>query len=102
MSRHNAKYFSIGEVVIMQSKDHPEINGTETTVLDAGYQTLVNARSGELRGWYYQLDLPAMKEGKRDWWHQSALRKKHKGGSLSLQDIIRLCNSGSVHEKDTA
>jgi hypothetical protein len=76
--------FSVGEVIILKSKDFPECNG-EYTVIEIKEHSLV--------GWIYKLDVYHHVEGKSDFWCESALRKKYTPGEMSFDSLMHSLSS---------
>jgi len=93
--------FAIGEIVILQSKRFPELNG-EYQVVDVvspGESRLVDGFSmvNDRGGFGYSLGVRAA--GHSGWWCESALRKRHQPGEYSWQDlktILRLPVARSI------
>lgn len=91
--------FSVGEVVILQSRTRPECNGEYTVVIVAhpGGRYIDPNHGGTMKnssaGIGYVLDDPnlisAISEGIASaQWAESALRKKHQPGELSYTDLL--------------
>jgi hypothetical protein len=78
--------FSVGEVVILQSVDHPELNG-ECTVLEAVAPGKFSSDGGKNGGalFTYRTEVYV---GKSAWWVESSLRKKHQPGEHSFTDLM--------------
>ena len=97
----NPKY-SVGESIILQSKDSPEWNG-ECTVLQILQKGSVYKCRNTSHVWIvedanylsYVLDIlvvdPA--DGYEVVWHELALRKKHEPSQMSFQSLIQSVNS---------
>lgn len=74
--------FSVGEVVILQSRKFPERNGEYEVVkvlphgADHGFQRVSRGNFG------YVLS------GGRNLWAESALRKKHQPGDMSFTELM--------------
>jgi hypothetical protein len=84
--------FSVGEVVILQSKNFPECNG-DATVLEYVPPGELSA-SGELNTHGvdgYRLDVIASNGNL--WWSPSALRKKHQPGEQSFTQLMQTLKS---------
>lgn len=88
--------FEVGEVVILQSVNHPEFNNEYTVhaVLD-GEDTFLCRVSGKMfAGWtgdtayVYVLDGPIVLDGKEILWSENALRKKQEPSGISFQELM--------------
>ncbi|MFP5419896.1 MAG: hypothetical protein ACLGID_00310 [Gammaproteobacteria bacterium] len=81
--------FAIGEIVILQSKRFPELNGKYPVVdvLAPGESTLVDGvlMVNSQSRFGYSLGVRAV--GHSGWWCESALRKRHQPGEYSWQDL---------------
>lgn len=82
--------FAVGEVVILQSRGFPELNG-EYPVLDVLHPGQSRQSGGVLRintGPKAGYDLGITPPGHSGWWIESALRKRHQPGEYSLEDLV--------------
>lgn len=101
----NTPKFAVGEVVVLQSVDSPELNGDHTVIMIpyAGEEyddpiTGVRCIQNDSAPFAYILDDPDMViRHMGAWltttWHESALRKKHQPGTESFQDMMRSLKS---------
>lgn len=89
-------YFHVGEEVILQSVDRPDLNG-EYTVRQVlvGRETYICRATGKKvrtypEGFYYILEevIPLTHDGFEINWDESALRKKHKPSDDSFEQMM--------------
>lgn len=98
--------FSVGEEVILCSKNHPQYNGAyivDKVVISGEKHTCrITGQSGNVRGGSselgYLLNVPHLDaiEGVEIAWSQSALRKKHKPSTESFSEMMRNLNTIKV------
>lgn len=102
--------FEVGEVVILQSVNHPEFNNEYSVhaVLD-GEDTYMCRVSGKMfAGWtgdsmyVYVLDGPIVLDGKEILWSENALRKKHVPGDMCFESLMHSLSSPKLltHQPD--
>lgn len=81
--------FEVGEVVLLRSKAHPELDGEyivrEVCMPGEIMSTGVKLRNDQEVGYHLGFVTPNEKHT----WAESALRKKHLPGSLSFLDIMK-------------
>jgi len=81
--------FAVGEIVILQSKRFPELNGEYPVVdvLAPGESARVDGVPlvNDQGGFGYNLGCRAV--GHSGWWCESALRKRHQPGEYSWKDL---------------
>lgn len=81
--------FAVGEVVILQSRSAPELNG-EYPVLDVclpnDSRPIAGVMKKNLNGQTGYL-LEVVGQNGTGWWAESALRKRHQPGEYSWQDL---------------
>ena len=85
--------FSVGEVVILQSKNHPECNGeysvTGIYAPDGQRKNSDKVTISTTFGYSLSCDEPDSKSA----WAESALRKKHQPGELSFSSLMESLNT---------
>jgi len=80
--------FSVGEEVILCSKNCPEFNG-EYTVVASFYGETFSRQGKRYIGWNYDLDSTHV-----NYWWETALRKKHKPSDMSFDSLMNSIKSG--------
>ena len=92
-----APYFSVGEEVILESKDHPEYNG-EYVIQAMDYGFGEDVITGKLTVcWSYDLGFTAKHENAESiWWDQAALRKKYPPSEMSFSEMLESFNRENV------
>lgn len=91
--------FEVGEVVLLQSKSYPELNGECTVKAVVGPNETVKAEDDSgvtysSPNYTYSLDVSVMHNGGlTSHWQESALRKKHTPGELSFTDLMASLSS---------
>lgn len=91
--------FEVGEVVILQSQDHPEMNGEDTIsritrkgeVFECPHSLYLFQEDKDVR---YFLDRAVMLEPHKDGmtdcgWAEHVIKKKHNPASLSFRNLIQ-------------
>ena len=100
--------FEVGEVVILQSEDRPELNGEYTIrhVIyygDAFYDRLAKKKLKRMPSNYVdgvaaynfeEIIKSPSGEGVEACWMESALRKKHIGGDMSYDQLVNSLKTG--------
>ena len=90
-------YFSVGEEVILESKDLPEYNG-EYVVQSKMYGLFKDVLTGNIGNcWLYGLGFTA-KYGDSEFslWAQATLRKKYPPSEMSFSEMLESFNKENV------
>lgn len=83
--------FSVGEVCLLQSVDHPELNGDVTVLKIVNNGEEYTSPDGQLHrlgaeGFAYVLDRDAANGN--PFWNESALRKKHDPSDYGFYELM--------------
>lgn len=77
--------FELNEVVVLQSIQHPELNG-EYTILKLKDGEYMNTQTNEfINSFVYDLGID---HGTGHWWFEEALRKRHQKGDMSFRELM--------------
>lgn len=78
--------FAVGEVCLLQSVDHPELNGDVTVLALLNQGEIYNHNRLGPAGYAYVLDRDA--SNGNPFWDESALRKKHDPSDYGFHELM--------------
>ena len=86
--------FKVGEKVILQSVDFPELNGGPYVIVDYEEGDKMDSTTGEvLSSHFYKLDVHYT------WWFQSAIRKYYPPADVNFNELMLELNIEKTKEK---